>query len=264
MAMEQEKKKKGLRIVIVLLAVLLGLSLAALAGVFIYSRLAGGTPATVTVPDNLITPEEDPDDTAPDNAPAQGDTDGAATSAAAAQRQATTLRLYDRQPQDNVPFAVGNMFPGDTETRYYCVQVSYRNTVTVHFRADIRPSYEKLAEVLRVRVTLLSAGQELYDGRMQDMPESLVHTLSSGKNATDELYYGITVYLDTSVGNEYQNKDLIADFRWWVEETENLGPSPATGDLADMRVWIVLAVASGAACGVLLVVRRRREEKDHV
>lgn len=40
MAMEQEKKKKGLRIVIVLLAVLLGLSLAALAGVFIYSRLA--------------------------------------------------------------------------------------------------------------------------------------------------------------------------------------------------------------------------------
>ena len=44
--MEQEKKKKGLRIVIVLLAVLLGLSLAALAGVFIYSRLAGGTPAT--------------------------------------------------------------------------------------------------------------------------------------------------------------------------------------------------------------------------
>ena len=115
-----------------------------------------------------------------------------------------------------------------------------------------------------MRVTLLSAGQELYDGRMQDMPESLAHTLSAGKNATEELYYGVTVYLDTSVGNEYQNKDLIADFRWWVEETENLGPSPATGDLADMRVWIVLAVASGAACGVLLVVRRRREEKDHV
>ena len=264
--MEQEKKKKGMRVAIVLLAVLLGLSLAALAGVLIYGRLAGDVPTTVTVPDNLITPQEEPGDTtASDGTAAQETVAGAATApAAAAARQATVLRLYNRQPQDNVPFAVGNMFPGDSETNGYCVQVSCRGAVTVHFRADIRPGYEKLAEVLKVRVTLLSTGQELYDGRMQDMPKSLAHTLDAGESSTGELYYSIAAYLDTSVGNEYQNKDLIADFRWWVEETENLGPSPSTGDLADMRIWIVLAVASGAACGVLLIVRRRREEEDHV
>ena len=54
--MEQKKKTK---IIIIILAVLLGLSLLVLAGTLIRARLTDSDPGTVTVPDNLITPEED-------------------------------------------------------------------------------------------------------------------------------------------------------------------------------------------------------------
>ena len=59
------KKQNKIKIIIIVLAVLLALSLAALGGTLIYNKIANTTPATVTVPDNLITPDEDT--TKPDN-----------------------------------------------------------------------------------------------------------------------------------------------------------------------------------------------------
>ena len=52
--MEQE-----IKVIIIVLACLLGLSLLALGGTLIYIKIANITPATVTVPDNLITADED-------------------------------------------------------------------------------------------------------------------------------------------------------------------------------------------------------------
>lgn len=204
--MEQKKK---IRIIIIVLAILLGLSLLALGGTLIYNKIANATPATVTVPDNLITPDEDT--TKPDNsdsqAPDSSDTEkpdssdtqtpnsSTATSSSAVPMQSTTaevkkaatVELYNKQPEENTPFQVGNMFPGDSETKYFRVRVSYHDTITVHYKATVRPGYEKLAEVLKVRIRLLSAGETMYDGLMRDMPESLTHKLASKKSATDEL-----------------------------------------------------------------------------
>ena len=147
-------------------------------------------------------------------------------------------------------------------TKYFRIKVSYEDKVTVHYHADIRPGYEKLAEVLKARVVLLSDnGRVLYDGLMRDMPKSLTHKLSSAKRTSDELYYEITAYLDTSVGNEYQQKSLIADFRWWIEETGNL--TPPTGSDSHFTLWLTLAVASGAACLIVLIVYRRRKGEEH-
>lgn len=281
--MEQKKK---IRIIIIVLAILLGLSLLALGGTLIYNKIANATPATVTVPDNLITPDEDT--TKPDNsdsqAPDSSDTekpdssdtqtpDGStATSSSAVPTQSTTaeakkaatIELYNKQPEENTPFAVGNMFPGDVETKYFRVRVSYHDKITVHYKTTVRPGYEKLAEVLKVRIRLLSAGETMYDGLMRDMPESLTHKLASKKSATDELYYEITAYLDTSVGNDYQNKDLIADFKWWVEETGNLDDSPQTGDTSNILLWAVLAAGSLGMIIILLVTRRRKEDEENV
>ena len=81
--------------------------------------------------------------------------------------------------------------------------------------------------------------------------------MASNKSTTDELYYEITAYLDTSVGNDYQNKDLIADFSWWVEETENLD-SPQTGDLFKLYLW--LCIASGSLLLLILLWRKRKKE----
>ena len=280
--MEQKKK---IKIVIIVLAVLLGLSLLALGGTLIYNKIANATPATVTVPDNLITPDEDT--TKPDSdsqAPDSSDTEkpdssetqtpsssaDASSSAVPAQsttaetKKAATIELYNKQPEENTAFAVGNMFPGDSETKYFRVRVSYHDTITVHYKATVRPGYEKLAEVLKVRIRLLSAGETMYDGLMRDMPESLTHKLASKKSATDELYYEITAYLDTSVGNDYQNKDWIADFKWWVEETGNLDDSPQTGDTSNILLWAVLAAGSLGMIIILLVTRRRKEDEEYV
>ena len=279
--MEQKKK---IKIIIIVLAVLLGISLAALGGTLIYNKIANATPATVTVPDNLITADEDTtkpdsDSQAPDSSdtekPDSSDTQtpygSAATSSSAVPTQSTTaevkkaatVELYNKQPEENTPFAVGNMFPGDSETKYFRVRVSYHDTITVHYKAAVRPGYEKLAEVLKVRVNLLSTGETMYDGLMRDMPESLAHQLASKKSATDELYYEITAYLDTSVGNDYQNKDLIADFKWWVEETGNLDNSPQTGDTSNILLWAVLAAGSLGMMILLLVTRRRKEDEEN-
>ncbi len=275
--MEQKKK---IKIVIIILAILLGLSLLALGGTVIYNKIANNTLATVTVPDNLITPDEDttkPDSSesnsqAPDSSDTQTPSSSADASSSAVPTQSTTaeakkaatIELYNKQPEENTPFQVGNMFPGDAEIKYFCVRVSYHDKITVHYKATVRPGYEKLAEVLKVRVKLLSTGEMLYDGLMRDMPESLTHKLASKKSTTDELYYEITAYLDTSVGNDYQNKDLIADFKWWVEETGNLDDSPKTGDTSNILLWAVLAAGSLSLIIILHVTRRRKEDEENV
>lgn len=260
--MEQKKK---IKIIIIVPAVLLGISLAALGGTLIYNKIANATPATVTVPDDLITADEDTtkpdssDSQAPDSSDTEKpdgsytqtpDSSAAASSSAvptqsttAEVKKAATIELYNKQPEENTPFQVENMFPGDSETKYFRVRVSYHDKITVHYKAT-RLGYEKLAEVLKVRVNLLSTGETMYDGLIRDMPESLTHKLASQKSTTDELYYEITAYLDTSVGNEYQNNDLIADFKWWVEETGNLDDSPQTGDTSNILLWAVLAACS--------------------
>lgn len=269
--MEQKKKTK---VIIIILAVLLGLSLLALAGTLIRARLTDSDPGAVTVPDNLITPEEDTGmedartpgsgagtSSAPAPAQSAAGTSSApapAQSAAAAQK-AATIALYNKHPEDNTPFTVGNMFPGDSERKYFCVQVSYHDKVTVHYKAVVRPGYEKLAQVLQVRVKLLSTGETLYDGGIAAMPQSLTHKLASESSVTQELYYEITAYLDTSVGNAYQNQDLIADFKWWVEETGSLD-SPETGDASQGLLWAVAGVCSGGLL-LLLVLRRRKEDE---
>ena len=273
--MEQKKK---IKVIIIVLAILLGLSLLALGGTLIYNKIANPPPATVTVPDNLITPDDDttkPDSSdteKPDSSETQTPSSSADASSSAVPTQSTTaetkkaatIELYNKQPEENTPFAVGNMFPGDVETKYFRVRVSYHDKITVHYKATVRPGYEKLAEVLKVRVKLLSTGEMLYDGLMRDMPESLTHKLASKKSTPDELYYEITAYLDTSVGNDYQNKDLIADFRWWVEETGNLDNSPQTGDTSNILLWAVLAAGSLSMMILLLVTRRRKEDEENV
>ena len=257
--MEQKKK---IKILIIVLAILLGLSLLALGGTVVYNKLANTTSATVTVPDNRITPDEDatkPDDS--DTEKPSGSAVAPTQSTSTETKKAATIELYNKQPEENTAFAVGNMFPGDSETKYFRVRVSYHDKITVHYKATVPPGYEKLAEVLKVRVRLLSTGETMYDGLMRDMPESLTHKLVSKKATTDELYYEITAYLDTSVGNDYQNKDLIADFRWWVEETGNLD-SPKTGETVTALLGISLAAAAGLVL-LLLVARKRKEDKEN-
>lgn len=293
--MEEQQKKYKLKAVIIVLAFLLGISIVTLAGTLIYKHFTSSMPASVIVPDNIITPDieigeinrtgkeeslisneeeddleavegsleetsEEPRGNTQNQFPEKV-TSSSATLNATADRTATAISLYNRNTRDNVPFNVANMFPGDTETKYFCVQVSYQDTVTVKYGASIRSGYEKLAEVMRCRIVLLNTGETLYDGLMRDIPASLDHSLNSTKGTTSELYYEITAYLNTSVGNEYQNKSLIADFHWWVEEEGNLIDAPKTGDDSNIFLWTGLLGISLFLL-ILLWMKQKKEVQN--
>lgn len=261
---QQQRKNSRLRTLVIILVILLLLSLTGLAGTLVYKNFAPAGPGSVVVPDNLIVPDTEKKEQT-DIEESIENKDKADSSEKQVQstekRTAASLSLHNRNSGDNVAFHVGNMFPGDAQTKYFCVQVSFQDTVTVKYHADIRPGYEKLAEVMKCRIVLLTTGETLYDGLMRDMPASLEHSMYSTEGTTNELYYEITAYLDNSVGNEYQNKTLIADFRWWVEEVSHLVDVPKTGDDFNMELWAGLSLASLFML-ILLFIKRKKEEQD--
>ena len=83
----------------------------------------------------------------------------------------------------------------------------------------------------------------IFDGAIKDMPTSLDVPLFASKKTESTVEYEITAYLETSVGNEYMNTELLADFKWWVEEKENLS-SPQTGDRFYLNLWLMLTFGS--------------------
>ncbi len=190
-----------------------------------------------------------------------GEGSGDSATTPAEPEDAITIELHKRQAEDNEQFQVENMFPGDSITKYFCVKVSYKGAIDVHFKATEREGYEKLAEVLKVRVKVLNSGKTIYDGPIKNMPDQAIYKLNSQDSTTDEIYYEITAYLDTSVGNEYQNKELIADFSWWVadSEAEQLQPAAKTGDYMNITLWASLVAVFGVAIIVLLIIRRHKE-----
>lgn len=137
-----------------------------------------------------------------------------------AESKEVSLALYKNNAFEEFRFNSVNMFPGDEVNGTYNLDVSFVGTLTVHFSSVILPGYEKLAEVLKCKVILNGAEAPVYDGLMKDMPEKIDTEISSESKTTQTLTYDIIVYLDTDVGNEYQYKQLICDFRWWVEEEE--------------------------------------------
>lgn len=265
-----DKKQKKIKVVIIVLSILLAISFLALVKTVVYNRLAANNDSTATAKDNLITPDLEKNNNTNPNDKDLDDKNMNTSDVKKSENvsdinsiEAASIALYNKQPKDNTAFAVGNMFPGDKEIRYYRVHVSYHDKITVHFNADIRKGYEKLAEVMKVRVKLLGGEKIIYDGLMKDMSDSITYKLTTDESTTDELCYEITAYLDTSVGNEYQNRDLVADFMWWVEETGNLDKAPQTGDDSNIVLWSVMAILSLFAMFILLVFRRKEEDKQN-
>ncbi len=290
--MERQSKTKT---AVVVLAALLCVSALALVGTLTYGKLSGAVAdASATVTDNQISQSgggssqsasevaqaSSAQAQAASNASApassasaenHGNQASGTTSTTTAQPSASTssapakketkIELYGLQPEENTPFHVGNMFPGDSETKSFRVRVSYRDKVTVHFGVTVREGYEKLAEVMKVRITLPASGEVIYDGLMRDVPQSLNQDLSFNGYTASELQYQVTAYLETSVGNDYQNKDLIADLTWWVAEDEkpNLTPLPIPNTGDPLTFVPVICTVLAAAAIILAIASRVRK-----
>lgn len=268
--LKNHKGQKFARVLILVLVILVALSASALAGTILYRHFSPADEGPASAPDNIITPEKAAAALSPSRKAAarkplapvrHSDVFDRATG------ETVSLEISRRHAGDSAAFQVSNMFPGDSETASYQLDVSYEGRITVQFCVDIRAGYEKLAEVLNCRVSL-EGGSTLYDGRLADMPASIPHELSADSATTDSLLYTITVYLDTSVGNEYMDEALLADFRWWVSEEETdpdqpggLTP-PKTGDDAPIALWLSVAASSLVLSVLLLLPKRRRPEQE--
>lgn len=308
--MEQEKKEKKdkTKVIIIILSVLLALSVLALAKVVVDKGILADDSVEVSVDDNLITPDGSGANTPSDaNTPGDAESSGSnvssvpsgndsadgsangtgseGTDGADADRDEPADIVFSNKNSGDVkPFVMSNMFPGDRKTKDYIVQVSYHDSVTVHFKAELHEGSEKLAEVMRIRVTLPTTGETLYDGLISDMDESVKYVLTSQNPTTQDLTYEVRVSLSTSVGNEYQNKSLEADFKWWIEESDedNLDKEPGklpgillgifgdddeqgilgkTGDDSNVVLWALIAVLAAGIC-IAMLVSRRKDKKD--
>ena len=176
----------------------------------------------------------------------------------------TTIKLCRGKSADSAAFHMTNMLPGDSETHSYSVNISYKGVLTLNFNADVREGYEKMAEVLKCKVSLRS-GEVLYEGLMRDMPQSIPYQLPDSSGGTTEVIYDITAYLDTSVGNEYMNQELYADFNWWVDADDSKSGTSGkdsgvlTGDNSNILPWA--AAAAGALILVIILLLRRRKKE---
>ena len=286
------EKKKKLKIVIIILSVLLVLSAGGLAARYIYLQYFAPAQSTVTVPDNLIgdsVPAEESSTPAENTPPAESEPDTEQTDAAesgsasgssgtgttagnpsgnensapaADKPTAPVLELYEGRPDVNQRFEVQNMFPGDTETRYFCVRAYHEEDITLFFRAEVTEQTKNLGDVLHIKVTHLDTGKVLCDAAFNEIDgEEFSELLKADAQEEPTAYYQIDVSLDTSVGNEYQAALLRADFEWYVKDEGGLVPPPQTGDTTNLALWIVLAVSS-----LLLMIflrKRRKEEKRY-
>lgn len=279
--MKAKNAQKLVTIITIVLALLLALSLVLLAWA-LHTR--NNASAAVTTPGSVISPEKD---LLSYSANARVTPLTSRISVDRAESGDTVLELYRSHADESTPFQVGNMFPGDTEHRTERLRVSYTGRITVHFHADIQPGYEKLAEVLGCRVTV--EGDTLYDGLMRDMPDSIDYRLPQSSGGTAELTYEIDAYLATSVGNDYMEKTLKANFVWWVDASEGgtdhpgghdrpnrpdggtsggsgtsdapegeLIPSQKTGD--NSHIWLMVGIFALALLMLLLLTWKRKKE----
>lgn len=283
---QANRKSKRLKTAIIILSILLLLSIGGLAAWYAY--LAYFTPVQVTVvlPDNLIgknsslleesadsegghlqtsVPANNENNTVGSSSPAKSASVGTANTESdrtAHRAAAKMLELYQGKPSDNQKFDVQNMFPGDQETRYFCIKTYHNADITLFFRADVTEETKNLSNVLHIKVTHMESNEVLCDAPFSQIDGQEFSRLLSA-NAENETisYYQIDVSLDTSVGNEYQAALLKADFEWYVEDEGELTP-PKTGDRTNILLWIVLA-ASLLLLILLLTVKRRKENEQH-
>lgn len=153
---------------------------------------------------------------------------------AAQPTQQASIEIFRSTPSEQLPFSAENMLPGDSTAKTYTIHVSHKGGVTLYFSAAVQSGSDAvLAQGLCISVAC--RGDTIYDGPFSTLPDSMACTLPAASADTCEAVpYAIQVYLPTSAGNEYQNKRLSADFRWWVTDDGN-GSTPGS----NLTPWVV-------------------------
>lgn len=175
---------------------------------------------------------------------------------------------------DHAAMTASGMLPGDSEEKTFTVTVKHRKTATVHFEARLAndsvidaTTGRKLSDGMNIKV--VQGTDTLYNGSIARLttatPRPAVDVEVPGSRTTD-LPYTITVSLPTSAGNEFQNKTLTIDLKWWLVSDEGGGGGgtiivtpPKTGDDFSPFLMGGAALVSLSLLAVLLLRRRKGE-----
>lgn len=216
---------------------------------------------------------------------------GLAIVSAAPQDDSPSLELYKKHENDNEPFQVSNMVPGDKVSQDFIVRIHHKDQVTLYFKGLITKQSKDLGDVLQVRVTDQNSGKIICQGTFNTInnKEYSQEIAQSGSGQTD-VTYQVDAWLDTSVGNAYQKAFLDADFQWYVKDDGNTEPTQPsdnpttptdptkpsqsgggsgsgshggltarTGDTAHIVLWCVFAICALAI--IILLIKSRRDKK---
>lgn len=172
-------------------------------------------------------------------------------------QQETALALYRGHGQENIPFQVRNMLPGDGVTRRFAVEVSHKETVQLYFQAQITRQTKELAKALTLRVVHLESGRVLYEGSFGTLAaDGYALSLDPSPENKTVATFEIQVGLPTHTGNAYQQATLSCDFCWYVADQGSLTP-PQTGDAFPAGLWGALALVSAGGIAALAVLRKK-------
>lgn len=280
------KQKKIIKVLIVLLI----LSVLGLAGRYIYlNYIRDNGSSTVTVPQNVIKDKnktgsmveiQGKKTAAANQENSNSENNHQSSSDKKTQQgrvEAPFIELDKSQPEYNEKFSAFGMLPGDMVTKYYCVKAHHDYDVKVYFEAEVTDETKHLGDVLNVKVTDVSENKEtlVAEGPFSKINgKSYPVQLKENKDDYTRKYYRIDVFLDTSVGNPYQEAALTADFKWYVTDEEyhamqeknpiipgitDPGKTdvPKTGDMFDKTLWMMF-FGSALLLIIMSVAKKRR------
>ena len=120
-------------------------------------------------------------------------------------KAANSIELKSNNDNENKPFNIGNMLPGDRITQYYRIQTKCDSSAKVNLSFGNIDTNNELTNIVQSKIILLSSGETIYEGLIRDMQTLTVPTTSG----TNEMNFEITLYIDASIKDiKYENKSL--------------------------------------------------------
>ena len=147
------------------------------------------------------------------------------------------ISLSDKNTVGDLRFMANNMFPGDRESKHVYIGIEDAGVQALCFDVRVTDQTKSLADVMGIFVAV--DGVTVYDGSVANLPSVMRVLLDE---TAQELDYEIALYLDTAVGNDYQQASLELAFDWWVNDSDYAAePTPPTEeDTGDKKPTITI------------------------
>ena len=164
----------------------------------------------------------------------------------------TQILTMGSTTQKGDPFHLYNLFPGDSETKDYVLNVKNDGVLAVTLGGEVTDETGNLSEVLRVNICRTDENEVLYTGFLKDGIELRIPL----REDETKLSIRVTVSLDVSAGNEYMENETEARFSFWIADGDMVfqsirhqpqkvwpivvGATAGTGSLGGLVWWLVL------------------------